>query len=128
MHYFNSIKIKNDIDFEKSYEVKKIVNKKIKKYEKTPITQYLIRWLDYESKYDEWKNLATLIDCMNLIHDYEKNEQKILIKKTMKYVQINQKKKILKKKQTKKTVSEQLVEWINWLLNIFRTRYRVNIQ
>ena len=88
-HYFDSIKIESDTEFEKSYEVKKIVNKKIRKYEKTWIIQYLIRWLDYESEYDEWKNLAALIDCMNLIYDYEKNEtalikkneQKILIKK-----------------------------------------------
>ena len=79
-HYFDSIKIEGDTDFEKSYEVKKIVNKKIKTYEKISIIQYLIRWFDYESEYDEWKNLAALIDCMNLVHDYEKNET-VLIKK-----------------------------------------------
>ena len=79
-HYFDSIKIENDTDFEKTYEIKKIVDKKIKTYEKISIIQYLIRWLDYESKYDEWKSFAALIDCMNLIHDYEKNDQKTLIK------------------------------------------------
>ena len=80
-HYFDSIKIESDTDFEKSYEIEKIVNKKIKMYEKISVTQYLIRWFDYESKYDEWKNLAALIDCMNLIHDYKKNDKKTLIKR-----------------------------------------------
>ena len=42
-HYFDSIKIENDTDFEKSYEIKKIVNKKIKTYEKISVIQYLIR-------------------------------------------------------------------------------------
>ena len=42
-HYFDSIKIEGDTDFEKSYEVKKIVDKRIRTYEKISVTQYLIR-------------------------------------------------------------------------------------
>lgn len=80
-HYFDSIKMKRNIEFEKSYEVKKIINKRIKIYEKTAMIQYFIRWLEYGPEYDEWKNLAALADCMNLIRDYE-NKNIGIVKKT----------------------------------------------
>ena len=125
-HDFDSVKIKSDIEFEKSYEVKKIIKKKIKKYEKISIIQYLIRWFNYKSEYDKWKNLATLINCINLIHDYEKNKTALIKKKwtknfdkkTTRNLQTHQMKNS-KKKQIKKTVSKQLMKWINQLLSIF---------
>ena len=52
-YYPNSIKMEGNTNFDKSYEVEKIINKRIKKYEKIIMTQYLIRWLGYGPEYNE---------------------------------------------------------------------------
>ena len=33
--------------------------------------EYLVKWKDYDSKYDVWRNLSKLNDVMNLIQKYE---------------------------------------------------------
>ena len=71
-HYSEAVENKKNIKFEKSYEIKKMINKRIRKFGKTEVTQYLFRWLSYDSEYDEWKSLTAFEDCMNLIHDFEK--------------------------------------------------------
>ena len=41
-HHLNFVYIKNDTKIEKFYEIKKLMNRRIKRYEKKNVTQYLI--------------------------------------------------------------------------------------
>ena len=43
LHYFDFIEIENDTNQYKSYEIEKLVDKRIRRYNKTLMTQYLIR-------------------------------------------------------------------------------------
>ena len=61
-----------NIDWKKSYEIQKLIKKRDRKYERTKMTKYLIRWLKYESKFDEWKSLSALTNFMTLMKNYEK--------------------------------------------------------
>lgn len=70
-HYFVFVHIKENIEVEKFYEVEKLVNRRIRRYEKKNVIQYLIQWIEYKSKYDEWKNLSTLNNFLNLVKVYE---------------------------------------------------------
>ena len=71
----NSVYVEDDTKTEKFYEMKAIVDKRIKKFEKTSITQYKIKWLEYDLEFDEWRFIFKL-NCMNLIEKYEKNQRK----------------------------------------------------
>ena len=70
-HYFDFIEIEDDTNQYKSYEIEKLIDKRIKRYNKTLMTQYLVRWIDYESKFDEWRNISELQNFQNLIEQYE---------------------------------------------------------
>ena len=52
-HYLESVEVEKEIEFEKFYEIEKIINKRVKKYEKINVTQYFIRWLGYGPEFDE---------------------------------------------------------------------------
>ena len=67
-----SIYVKEDNKFEKSYEIEAIIDKRVRKFERTSVTQYKIKWLRYDLEFDEWKFVAKLDDCMNLVKNYEK--------------------------------------------------------
>ena len=75
-HYFDSIEMKEDIDQYRFYEMKRLMNKRIRKYNKTLITQYLVRWVDYEFEFDEWRNVFDLQNSLNLIENYNLNHLK----------------------------------------------------
>ena len=60
-----------NLENEKNYEVECLIDKRTRTYEKTTVTQYLVRWLDYEPEYDEWKSLSALAGCTDLIEKYE---------------------------------------------------------
>lgn len=55
----------------RSYEVEKVVDKRVRRYGRTNVTQYLVRWLGYGPEHDEWKSLTALSFCLDLIEDYE---------------------------------------------------------
>lgn len=77
-NYFDAVKIADmsNTVWEKNYEMKKIVDKRIRTYDKISVTQYLVRWLEYESIYDEWKFISILIEFIELIENYERSLQK----------------------------------------------------
>lgn len=52
-HYPGAVEVEGDSEFERSYEVEKIVDKRRRKYGQTMVTQYLIRWLGYGPEFDE---------------------------------------------------------------------------
>ena len=58
----------------KFFELKDILNKR----EIARDTKYLIRWKDYDSKHDVWKNLSELNNAMKLIKNYENVISKII--------------------------------------------------
>ena len=72
----NAMKIENDTSNYRFYEMKKLIAKRQRKYNKTLIIQYLIRWLKYESKYDEWRSFEVLSNNMKLMKKYEKTHSK----------------------------------------------------
>ena len=70
-NYFDVVEIKNDTSNYQFYEIEKIVDKRVRKYNRTNVIQYFIWWLKYESKYDEWKNFVVLKNSMKLMKNYE---------------------------------------------------------
>ena len=64
----NSVFVEKNIDLIKFFELKRIINKRMTVRREV---EYLVRWKDYDSEYDVWKNLSKLSDVMNLIQKYE---------------------------------------------------------
>ena len=52
----------------KFFELKRIINKRMIVRREI---EYLIKWKNYDSKYNVWKNLSKLNDVMNLIQKYK---------------------------------------------------------
>ena len=71
-HHPASVHMEGDTETEKSYEVEKLVSRRIRRYGKKDVTQYLIRWSGYGPEYDEWKSLSALGNSMDLVEEYEK--------------------------------------------------------
>jgi hypothetical protein len=55
-----------------NYEIERLLNKRVVKRDQEYFTKYLVRWQDYELKYDCWYNVKDLQNAKNLISDYEK--------------------------------------------------------
>ena len=64
----NFVFVEENTDLIKSFELKRIINKRMIVRREV---EYLIKWKDYESEYDVWRNLSKLSDVMNLIQRYE---------------------------------------------------------
>ena len=64
----NSVFVEKNIDLIKFFELKRIINKRMIVRREV---EYLIKWKDYDSEYDVWRNLSKLSDIMNLIQKYE---------------------------------------------------------
>ena len=64
----NFVFVEEDIDAVKSWKIKRLLNKRqIKRRD----SKYLIRWKNYVSQYDEWRNLIELSDVIELVKNYE---------------------------------------------------------
>ena len=75
-HHSDSVKMKKNTNEYRFYEIDKLVSKRIRKYNKTLITQYLVKWIDYEFEFDEWRNVFDFQNSLNLIQNYELNHSK----------------------------------------------------
>ena len=64
----NFVFVEEDIDLIKFFELKRIINKRMIARREV---EYLVRWKNYDSEYDVWKNLSKLNDVMNLMQKYE---------------------------------------------------------
>ena len=60
--------VEKNIDLIKFFELKRIINKRMIIRREI---KYLIKWKNYNSKYDIWKNLFKLNNIMNLIQKYK---------------------------------------------------------
>ena len=58
--------------WEKNYEVDHLLGKRSRKFGRTNVVQYLVRWKGYGPAYDQWKSIAKLAGCMDLIEKYER--------------------------------------------------------
>ena len=70
-NYSDVVEIENNIEKFRFYEIEKLMIKRFRKYRNTQMTQYLIRWINYDLEYDKWKNISTLNNNLNLIENYE---------------------------------------------------------
>ena len=102
------VHVENDIKLIKSWKIDRLINKReIKRRE----SEYLIRWKNYESQYDEWRNLFELRNAQNLVKNYEDALQFILFLSERFQLQIIsssiQKSKI-KSDRLKKTINDDI--------------------
>ena len=64
--------IQKDTEINRSYEVKRILNKRTIRRDRDQSTEYLIRWVEYDSEFDRWYNVKNLENSQELVHDYER--------------------------------------------------------
>ena len=67
----SSIFVERDNENEKSYEIEKLINKRIVKKDREKFTQYFVRWKEYDSENDTWYSTNALKNVVDLIVDYE---------------------------------------------------------
>ena len=63
----NSVFVEDDTDQIKFWKLNRLVNKR--KFHRE--IEYFVRWKDWDSQHDVWKNLFELDNVMDLINDYE---------------------------------------------------------
>ena len=54
-NHFPAVEMKNDIPTYQSYEIEKLVDKRVRKDNKNNVTQYLMKWLKYVFEHDQWE-------------------------------------------------------------------------
>ena len=67
-----AVEMEGDTEDFKSYEVEKLVGRRIRKFGRTETIQYLVRWLGYGSEHDTWRSLSVLDNSMELVEAYER--------------------------------------------------------
>ena len=70
-NHFPAVETENDIFDNQSYEIKKLLNKRIRKYNRIANIQYLMKWFEYGPEYNQWKNLSAFDNCLDLMEEYE---------------------------------------------------------
>ena len=75
-NHSNSMYVENDTFIVKFFEIERFINKR--KTVKREF-EYLMRWKNYDSKHDVWRNLSKLNNVMNLVWKYENVINKIVI-------------------------------------------------
>ena len=68
---FFAVEMENDIPTYQSYGMKRLVDKRVRKYNKSNVTQYLMRWLKYGFEHDQWKKKSIFNDCLKLVKKYK---------------------------------------------------------
>lgn len=76
-HHPDSIHVEGDTETMKSWEIERIIDKRIRKSGKKKITEYQIRWLGYGPEHDMWYTPAQLENSMELIEAFEKTLPKL---------------------------------------------------
>ena len=74
-NYPVSVEVEENTDDWKSYIVERIVDKRLRKFERITVTQYNIKWSSYEPEFNEWRSLSYLNNCMKLIEEYEAKQK-----------------------------------------------------
>jgi hypothetical protein len=71
----DSIYVKEDIINVKSFEVNRLINKRVITRE----FEYLLRWKDYDSEHDVWRTISKLENAKDLILNYETFMNNVII-------------------------------------------------
>jgi hypothetical protein len=66
-----SIEVKDDTTKKQSFEMKKILQKRTRKYDKIVVVQYLLKWRDWEFEHNFWVSTKDCSNFMNLIMNFE---------------------------------------------------------
>ena len=74
-NHFFAVEMENDIPTYQSYEIEKLVDKRVRKYNKTNVTQYLMRQFKYGFEHGQWKKKSVFNDCLTLVEKYETSAQ-----------------------------------------------------
>jgi hypothetical protein len=70
------VKMKEDTVKIKFYEIDRLIDRRITARRET---EYLVRWKGWESQYDEWRNISELQGCLELVNEYEKFMNNLII-------------------------------------------------
>ena len=70
-HHPEAVEVEGDTPEYQSYEVEKLVAKRQRKFNKTLVTQYMVRWVGYGPEHDVWRSLSALSNCLDLVEEYE---------------------------------------------------------
>lgn len=73
--YPESVEVEGDTDDWRSYTVERIVGRRLRKFGRTTVTQYLVKWEGYGPEFNEWRSLSYLDNCMDLVEEYENRLQ-----------------------------------------------------
>ena len=73
--YPGEVYMEGDTEEYRSYEVERIVKKRVRKFGKTKVTHYLLRRLGWGPEHDVWNSTAALDECMDLVEDFERSER-----------------------------------------------------
>ena len=63
-------------EWEKNYEVERILDKRVRRFGRIDVNQYLVKWLGYGPEYNEWKFIEKMAGSLKLIEEYEKQHPK----------------------------------------------------
>jgi len=80
----SSIEVEENIEKWVSYEIEKLIDDRVWRFDRgSLIREYLVRWKEYESEYDEWYDEDLLDNAPELVQNYEvKRKSKLKKKKT----------------------------------------------
>lgn len=73
--------MEGDIPESKPWEVEKIVGKQTAISDAKKVMTYQVRWLGYGPEYDEWRNVAKLANCKDLVAESETRQANQVLKK-----------------------------------------------
>lgn len=68
----DSVFVEGDTDDFESFEVERVINKRIINKGRGVSTQYLVRWKGYGPQYDQWISIKQLDDATDLVNEYER--------------------------------------------------------
>ena len=69
----DTVIVDGDTDNWKSYEIERLIDKRLRKYGRKTIIEYLVRWKGYGSEFDQWYGIDLLDNAAELVDDYERN-------------------------------------------------------
>lgn len=73
----DSVFVEGDTEDFKSFEVERLINKRIITKGRGVSTQYLVRWKGYGPQYDQWMSVKQLDNATDRVDEYERHAESI---------------------------------------------------
>ena len=77
-NYLPSVFVEGDTNEQKLYDIKRLLNRRVKKKRRKYITKYLLRWKGYVAEYNTQYDIEYLGNTRELIIDYKNKLRRIL--------------------------------------------------